>query len=96
MMFELLTAVDCAANNKQLIDLKSSKLDLQRMKPYNTVKIISIVGVSVRPGTFHLTLVLNKQSKSLVLSLLFSICLFGVCLTVTFEWIKQFSENLYM
>ena len=44
MVPEALTAVECATNNKQLIDLKSSKkLHLERMKLYNTIKIMTIL-----------------------------------------------------
>ena len=43
MIAKALTAVECATNNKQLIDLKSSNLSLQRMKSYNNIKI-NIIG----------------------------------------------------
>ena len=40
---DALRAMDCATNNKQLIDLKLPNLSLKRMKSYSTVKIMSIV-----------------------------------------------------
>ena len=47
MLAEVVTAVDRATNNKQLFDLKSSKLDQKTMKSYNRVKIMSIVLLSL-------------------------------------------------
>ena len=46
-MPKALIAVDSATNNKQLLDLKSSNLSLQRMKSYNMVIIMSIVALSL-------------------------------------------------
>ena len=46
MMLEVVTAVDYETNNKQLINLKASKVNQQRMKSYNNGKIMSIVALS--------------------------------------------------